>query len=298
MHNDPSLNKLRKVAIVGVGLIGGSIGLAMRAAGLKIKRVGIGRRRLTLDRALEYDAVDEATLDMAEGVRNVDLVVVCTPIGIMGRMFEEMAPHLAEGAIVTDAASTKAQVVTTATRLLPSRVRFVGSHPIAGSEKTGVEFARADLFQHAVCIVTPVAKSDPEAVQTVQAFWAALGGHVHALTPSRHDQVLARVSHLPHAVAAALVLLARTGGATDFAGTGFGDTTRIASGDPALWRDIFGSNREAVLAALERLEKELANFRRALKAGDDRALMDWLGRAKAVRDEWVSKRYAKKEVEP
>lgn len=289
---------LDKIAIVGVGLIGGSIGLAIRAGGSATVRVGIGRRRETLDKAIEYDAVDEATTDMAAGVAGAGLVVVCTPIGSMGEMFKQMAPHLSDGAVVTDAGSTKAKVVALAERTLPKRVRFVGSHPIAGSEKTGVEYARADLFQRAVCIVTPSRRSDPAAVEMLRGFWTALGGHVHALSPSRHDQVLARVSHLPHAVAAALVLLAQAGRSSDFAGTGFGDTTRIASGDPALWRDIFASNRDAVLKALDLLDRELHRFRRAVQSGDDDGIVEWLARAKASRDAWVRMRYAQKEVEP
>ena len=298
MHKSLSKKSLNKIAIVGVGLLGGSIGLAMRAAGYTTKRVGIGRRKESLDKALEYDAVDEVTVDMASGVRDADLVVVCTPIGIMEGMFEQMAPHLPEGCIVTDVGSTKATIVRLADRLLPRTVHFIGSHPIAGSEKTGVEFARADLFQHAVCIVTPAKRCDPAVGNAMVEFWKSLGSHVHTLEPKKHDQVLAQVSHLPHAVAAALVLLAEQGKSTMYAGTGFGDTTRIASGDPALWRDIFGTNREAVLKALDALEHELHNFRKAVKDGDDSALVAWLSKAKAARDAWVRQRYAHKEVEP
>lgn len=298
MHNALSDNKLNKIAIVGVGLIGGSLGMAIRAAGSSARRIGIGRRRTTLDMALAYDAVDEVTLDMAEGVRQADLVVVCTPIGVMQPMFEAMAGHLPDGCLVTDVASTKAEVVRMAERTLPKTVRFVGSHPIAGSEKTSVEFARADLFQKAVCIVTPTRRSDPVAVRDLLALWQAVGGHPYTLPPARHDQILARVSHLPHAVAAALVLLADAGRGTRYAGTGFGDTTRIASGDPALWRDIFGSNRASVLKAIDALDRELKRFRRIVQTGNDEALLAWLGRAKATRDAWVQQRYAQKEVEP
>lgn len=296
--NTLSKNKLSKVAIVGVGLIGGSLGMAIRASGCPARRVGIGRRRSTLDMALAYDAVDEVTLDMAEGVCGADLVVVCTPIGVMRPMFEAMAGHLSAGCLVTDVASTKAEVVRMAERILPEGVRFVGSHPIAGSEKTSVEFARADLFQKAVCIVTPTRRSDPAAVRDLLALWAGVGGHPYTLSPSRHDQILARVSHLPHAVAAALVLLADAGKVTRYAGTGFGDTTRIASGDPALWRDIFGSNRAAVLKAIDALDRELKRFRKIVKTGDDKALLSWLAKAKVTRDAWVQQRYAQKEVQP
>jgi len=298
VHNYLSKKPLRSVAIVGVGLLGGSIGLAIRAAGFATTRIGIGRRKEPLDKALEYDAVDEVTMDMSVGIRQADLVVVCTPIGIMPAMFEQMAPHLADDCIVTDVGSTKSAVVRMARKHLGRNARFIGSHPIAGSEKTGVEFARADLFQRTVCIVTPTTKSEPAAVQTVMEFWKALGSHVHKLSPTRHDQVLARVSHLPHAVAAALVLMAERSRSTSFAGSGFGDTTRIASGDPTLWRDIFGTNREAVLKALDVLERELHQFRRAVLNKDDEALVAWLAKAKTARDAWVKQRYAHKEVEP
>jgi len=292
------INELRRVAIVGVGLMGGSLGLAIRAAGARARRIGIGRRQSTLDLALSYDAVDEVTLDMAEGVRKADLVVVCTPIGAMESMFKAMAEHLPDGCLVTDVASTKAQVCRIAERILPRRVRFVGSHPIAGSEKTSVEYARADLFQNAVCIVSPTRRSDPVAVRNLIGLWRAVGGHPYTLSPRKHDQVLARVSHLPHAVAAALVLLADAGKGTRYAGTGFGDTTRIASGDPALWRDIFASNRTAVLHAIDRLEQELKRFRRMIQTDDGKALLAWLSKAKAARDAWVRQRYAQKEIEP
>jgi prephenate dehydrogenase len=298
VHKTLIKNELKKIAIVGVGLLGGSIGLAVRATGSPAQRVGIGRRRTTLEKALAYDAVDEVTLDMAEGVRDADLIIVCTPIGVMRSMFEQMADHLPSGCIVTDVGSTKVQVVRLAESILPKHGRFVGSHPIAGSEKTSVEFARADLFQKAVCIVTPTRRSDAAAVNGLRAFWEALGGHTYSLSPAAHDRVLARVSHLPHAVAAALVLLADAGKGIRYAGTGFGDTTRIASGDPAMWRDIFASNRDSVLRAIDALERELKRFRRIVQTNDGRALLAWLGKAKARRDAWIQQRYAQKEIEP
>ncbi len=298
MHKALSLQKLQKIAVIGVGLLGGSLGMAVRAAGLKARRVGIGRRSTTLEKALAYDAVDEVTLDVGEGVRDADLVVVCTPIGVMESMFRQMADHLPDGCVVTDVGSTKAEVVRLAERVLPRRVRFVGSHPIAGSEKTSVEFARADLFQNAACIVTPSRRSDAAAVNLLVELWSMVGGRSHVLPPSKHDRILARVSHLPHAVAAALVLLGDMGKATRYAGTGFGDTTRIASGDPALWRDIFATNREAALKALDGLERELERFRRLVEKGDDAGVEAWLARAKGKRDAWVRQRYAQKEIEP
>jgi prephenate dehydrogenase len=252
----------------------------------------------SLEKAVTFDAVDEITLDPAEGVRGADLVIVCTPISAMRSMFEAMAPHLPKGCLVTDVASTKAEVVRLAERVLPGHVRFVGSHPMAGSEKTSVEFARADLFQNAACIVTPTRKSDAAAVAALSEFWKRVGGHVQLLTPRAHDVAMARVSHLPHAVAAALVLLAGARRGTRYAGPGFGDATRIASGDPDLWRDVFASNRTAVLRALDALNGELKRFREILETRNDQALATWLGKAKAKRDAWIASRYAQKEVQP
>jgi prephenate dehydrogenase len=290
--------ELKTIAIVGVGLIGGSIGLGLRAIGCAARRIGIGRRRESLDKALAYDAVDAVTLDPREGVHEADLVIVCTPIGAISEKFQQIAEHLPDGCLVTDVASTKVEVVALARKHLPSHVRFVGSHPIAGSEKTSVEYARADLFENAVCIVTPTPSSNPEAVESLTAFWRELGGHSRVLSPARHDHVMARISHLPHAVAGALVRLAEKGKSTDYAGTGFGDTTRVASGDPTLWRDIFASNRSAVLKAITMLRRELEAFEDALQNQDDKALVAWLEKAKNSRDAWLRKRYTQKEMGP
>ena len=202
-----NLGELERIAVVGVGLLGGSIGQALRAAGFAGTRVGIGRRESSLKAALACEAVDEITLDAAQGVRGAQLVVVCTPIAQIEGLLRQMAPALKPGVYVTDVASTKAKVARMAERLLPPKVRFVGSHPIAGSEKTGVEFARADLFQHALCIITPTARTAPATVRWMEQFWRAIGATTAIMGPRRHDVLLARVSHLPHAVATALVNL-------------------------------------------------------------------------------------------
>ncbi len=298
MDNVLSLKTLDKVAIIGVGLLGGSVGLALRAAGAGAQRVGIGRRRSSLNRALAYDAIDEATLSFAKGLRGAQLAVVAVPLGSFPAIFGKMAPHLEPECIVTDVGSTKAYVVRLARRILPAHARFVGSHPIAGSEKTGVEFARADLFDRAVCIVTPCPGSDESDTQAVVQFWEQLGGCVRTLSPAAHDEVMARVSHLPHAIASALVNLATTDRAINAAGTGFQDVTRVASGDPGLWLDIFLTNRRAVLSAIHAFQRELRRFRRHLAATDKRALMDLLAKAKTGRDEWIQAKYAQREISP
>ncbi len=291
-------SKLERVAIVGVGLLGGSIGHALRAAGFTGTRVGVGRRASSLETALACEAVDEVSLDVARGVRGARLVVVCTPIAQIEEMFRGMAPALAAGAYVTDVGSTKASIVRMAQRLLPAKVRFVGSHPIAGSEKTGVEFARADLFDRALCILTPTTRTAPGTVRFIREFWEAIGAATQIMDPRRHDTLLAQVSHLPHAVATALVNLSARNGAIGVAGPGFADVTRVASGDPGMWRDILRTNRTAMVRALDRLTAELKQLRKRLNDDDADALHKWLAAGKSNRDEWIVNRYRKKVLPP
>lgn len=298
MHNILKDKSLKQISIAGVGLLGGSVGLALRAAGFAGRRLGIGRRESSLKAAIEYGAVDEVTQDVAAGVAAADLVILCSPIGQFEDLMRRMAPALPPTARVTDVGSTKQEVIRMAARCLPRGVRFVGSHPMAGSEKTGVEFARADLFDRAVCLITPTPKTDPADVEWLDAFWRALGGHTRVLTPQRHDALLARVSHLPHAVATALVQMALKDAAIEVAGPGFGDTTRIASGDPALWTDIFRTNREAVCKAVDGLIAELTRFRDRLASDETTALFDWLQQSREARDAWVARRYKKDELPP
>lgn len=292
------LNDLGQVSIVGVGLLGGSIGLALRAAGCSARRVGIGHRATSLQKAIECDAVDAVTQDVVEGVSGARLVILCTPIGQMEPLLDRMAPALAPGTYVTDVASTKMQIVQMAERILPHHVRFVGSHPMAGSEKTGVDFARADLFQLATCILTPTARSKPATVRWMRRFWEALGCRTVVASPDTHDRMLAYVSHLPHAAAAALVGLAVRESAIDLAGPGFADTTRIASGNPAMWTDIFRTNRPWMLEAIDRLIAELTSLRQKLDRDEARAVVEWLTAGQKARDEWISRRYRKKVLPP
>lgn len=286
---------LTRIAIVGVGLLGGSIGLALRANGFKGRRVGVGRRAESLAAAMQYGAVDEVTQDAAAGVVGAELVVLCAPIGQFEGLMRAMSPGLKPATLVTDVGSTKVEVVRMARRCLPKATRFVGSHPMAGSEKTGVEFARADLFERAVCLITPTPPGDEAGVKLLEDFWQALGGHTRLLTPQRHDALLARVSHLPHAVATALVRLALKDAAIDLAGPGFGDTTRIASGDPAMWTDIFRTNRRAVCKAVDALIAELKSFRERLGDDDAEAIRAWLEMSRRERDAWVARRYRQEE---
>jgi prephenate dehydrogenase len=292
------MKNLDQVSIVGVGLLGGSIGLALQAIGFTGRRVGVGRRASSLRKAMEAEAVDEVTRDMAKGVAHADLVVLCSPIGRFESLLTAMAPHLKPGAIVTDVGSTKVEVVRIAQRILPKHVKFVGSHPIAGSEKTGVAFARADLFDRALCLITPTKNTDKTATRTVRKLWQELGGQTLTISPADHDRLLARVSHLPHVVATALVHLSLKNDAIDLAGPGFADTTRIASGDPNMWTDILGTNRKAMIESIDLLIAELTRLRNRLDRDQIQAICDWLGAGKQARDRWINRRYRKKVLPP
>ncbi len=298
MHKGFQIKNLSRISILGTGLLGGSIGHALRAAGFEGTRVGIGRRNSTLKKAVACEAVDETTRDIKAGVANADLTILCTPIGSFENLLPEIRDGLHPGAYVTDVASTKAEVVRLARKILPKSAHFVGSHPMAGSEKTGVEYARADLFENALCLVTPTKQTSEHAVQWIRGFWETIGGHTLVMSPRQHDNLLAWVSHLPHAVATALVNLALQNSAIELAGPGFADSTRIASGDPNMWTDIFLSNQKATLQAVDRLIKELTRFRNRLQREDAKALQKWLADGKKARDDWLSKQYKNKALFP
>jgi prephenate dehydrogenase len=272
-----------QITIIGVGLIGGSVGLAAKARGVARRVVGVGRDARNLARAVERGAIDAFDTDPAEGVRLADLVVVCTPVDRVAETVLRLAPHCRDGAIVTDAGSTKAALVGDIERGLRDGVHFVGAHPIAGSEKTGVEHARADLFDGRATVVTPTPRTNEAACARVTDFWRALGSRVSTMPPDDHDEALAFTSHLPHAVASAVAgatdpeLLALTAG-------GFRDVTRVAAGDPNLWAAIFEANRDAVLAALGAFTDRLTEFRKLLESGDRAGLERWLTEGKQVRD--------------
>jgi prephenate dehydrogenase len=271
------------VAIIGVGLLGGSLGLALREGRLARRVVGVGHRQESIDKAVAMGAVDEATLDPGAGVEGADLVVLCTAVRLIPVMAADVASRLKPGCIVTDVGSTKSFIVSELERILGGRARFVGSHPIAGSEKRGVDAARADLFRGAVCVVTPGERTDDDASNRVASLWHAVGAKVVTLGPAEHDAILARTSHLPHIIATLLVLMLQRGD-QGFAGPGFRDTTRIASGDPDIWLDIVSTNHAAILDALNFFSTRIDDLRRAISHGDANRIRDILAQAKAQRD--------------
>ena len=274
--------RIERLSIIGVGLLGGSIGLAVKSALSGCEVVGYGHRAETLERAISVGAIDRGSGDLAGAVAGSDLVILCTPVGLLEEMLHGISGSLKGGAIVTDVGSTKASVVAQAGKILKNCGDFVGSHPMAGSEKRGVEFARADLFRNAVCIMTPTAQTSPAALEHVEAFWKLLGMRTCTMSPEAHDAALAEVSHLPHALAAALVKM-QSPEALELAGKGFLDTTRIAGGDGGLWRDIFVDNAGNVRSALSKLRGLLDEFEGLLEAGRGEELRGWLEAAAARR---------------
>jgi prephenate dehydrogenase len=275
--------RIGTLSIVGVGLIGGSIGLAARRRQVARRVVGVGRLQGALDRARDRGAIDEGFLEPAQALRHTDVVIFCTPVDQIAEQVLAAAPLCASGTLLTDAGSTKAVVVRAVETRLPPGVAFVGSHPLAGSEKRGCEHADADLFQGRLVVVTRTVHTDPTALERTETFWRALGAEVRVMDPEAHDQALAMTSHLPHLVATVLAaaLPPELHGLT---ATGFRDTTRVAGGDPALWTGVFAHNRAAVLDALGRFEAGLARFRAALEVGDAEAVGSLLAQAKQVRD--------------
>jgi prephenate dehydrogenase len=275
--------KFKTLTIVGVGLIGGSIGLAVRERGLAHRIVGAGRHQNSLDRARAIGAIDEGSLDLAAAVHRADLAVFCTPVDRLAEQVLAAAPGCAQGTLLTDAGSTKAAIVGDIECRLPGHVAFVGSHPLAGSEKRGPEHADPRLFQDRLTVVTRTTKTDPAALERTIAFWQALGSRVRIMTPQDHDQALAVTSHLPHLLASALAA-SLPANLLDLTASGFRDTTRVAAGDPSLWTGIFLQNRAAVLGQLDRLRARLAEFQHALAAADRPALDALLSQAKRIRD--------------
>jgi prephenate dehydrogenase len=276
------LERSATVAIVGVGLIGGSIGLSLRAGSPGGRVIGIGRSAERLREAVALGAIDEATTDLDAGVAAADVVVVCTPVTQIADDVRQAAAHGPADLLVTDAGSTKRGIVEAVESEARSRAVFVGGHPLAGSERTGVAHARADLFEGRVCVLTPTARTPPDRLDRAHGFWTRLGCRVIELDPATHDQALALTSHLPHAVAAALAA-AIPADALRLAAGAYRDGTRVAGSDASLWTGIFLENRTPLLQALDRFQDQLKTFRQALEAGDEQTMGSWWAAARARR---------------
>jgi prephenate dehydrogenase len=288
------VRSIGKLVIIGVGLIGGSFALAMKRAGLVGQVVGVGRSLDNLNRAIELGVIDAASQDPAQAVAGADLVMVATPVGQMGRVFDAIAPVLPAQAIVTDAGSTKGDVAQLMRAHLPEHLAYcVPAHPIAGSDRSGAAAAQYGLFEQRRVVLTPLEATLPEAAEAVGQWWQASGARVFSMRADEHDAVFASVSHLPHLLAFAYVEMVanKTDAARcfDFAATGFKDFTRIAGSHPEMWRDISLANREALLADLRAYQAGLAQLTQWVEAGDGAALEQMFQHAREARVQWAQR---------
>ncbi len=281
-----------QVTIIGVGLIGGSLGMILRRKGLAARVIGVGRRVENLKTAVELGAIDRYVVDPKDGVRDADLVVLATPVGTYDRHLTEWASCLRKGAIVTDVGSVKGLLVEQAERAMPAGVHFVGAHPIAGKEKTGVAAGSDQLFMGARCIITPTKTTDPQALEQVRTMWQETGSTVLTMDAHLHDKILGAVSHLPHVAAFALMnalaeIREQQIPSLDLAGHsggGLRDTTRIAASSPEMWRDIFLWNRDNVVTFIEAYERSLSQLKQLIQVGDAAGIEKELERARQERE--------------
>ena len=278
-----------KIALIGIGLIGGSIALEARKRGLARKIVAATRSAETAAKANELKLTDHCGTDLAAACEDADLVIVCTPVGACGAAAKAIAPKLKPGCIVSDVGSVKQAVIADMQPHIPAGVHFVPAHPVAGTEYSGPEAAILGLFDERWCILTPLPDVDPAAADRLEAFWKALGSEVNRLDPANHDRILAITSHLPHLIAYTIVGTADDLGGhlnsevLKYAAGGFRDFTRIAASDPTMWRDVFLNNREAVLEMLGRFSEDLTALQRAIRWGEGDMLFDLFTRTRAIR---------------
>jgi cyclohexadieny/prephenate dehydrogenase len=279
----------KKLALIGFGLIGGSIARGAREQGLAAEIVTTARSAKTRARVAELGIVDAVVETNAQAVKDADLVILCIPVGACGAVAEEIGPYLAPGVIVSDAGSVKGAVVKEMAPHLPASAHFVPAHPVAGTEHSGPDSGFAELFINRWCILTPPEGTDAGAVERLRTFWAALGARVEIMTPDHHDLVLAITSHLPHLIAYTIVGTAdelaqvTSSEVIKFSAGGFRDFTRIAASDPTMWRDVFLANKDAVLEMLGRFNEDIAALTRAIRRGDGEALFEHFTRTRAIR---------------
>ncbi|MBW8726130.1 MAG: prephenate/arogenate dehydrogenase family protein [Inquilinus limosus] len=279
----------KRLALLGIGLIGSSVARAARKHGLAAEIVGHSRRRETRDEAMALGFLDRVEADPAAAVAGADIVMICAPMGAYEQLAKAIAPALAPGAVVTDVGSVKGMVAKTIAPYLPAGVHLVPGHPIAGTEHSGPSAGFAELFIDRWCVLTPEPGVDPQAVAKVEALWRGMGMMVERMTAEHHDRVLAITSHIPHLIAYTIV-----GTASDmeeatqaevirFSAGGFRDFTRIAGSDPVMWRDVFLTNKDAVLEVLQQFTEDLVRLQRAIRRGEGDTLQSWFTRTRAIR---------------
>jgi prephenate dehydrogenase len=284
----------KKLTIIGVGLIGGSLAMVLRKKGMVGEIVGVGRGIPNLELAVKLDVIDKFTTDPASGVLDADLVVIATPVASICEIVRGISHHLKEGAIVTDVGSVKGAIVKEAEGLLPKGVHFVGGHPIAGTEESGVGAAFPTLFDGYRCILTPTDRTDKGALEKVRKIWEAAGSEVILMDAEKHDRILAAVSHLPHVIAYSLVntvddVRDYEESILSYSAGGFRDFTRIASSSPEMWRDICLLNRDAILDMITRFEKTLSRLKGYIKGSDGHAIFKEFDKSKRARDSIVKR---------
>lgn len=278
-----------RVALIGLGLIASSMFWAMKRGGLAGEVTGYARTEATRETARRIGLCDRVCDSAAEAVEGADLVVLCVPVGAMGKVAEDIAPHLKPGATITDVGSVKQDVIASVGPHVPEGVHFIPAHPLAGTEHSGPESGFAELFDNRWCLVVPVEGTDPEATARLRALWEGMGAHVDEMEPAHHDLVLAVTSHTPHLIAYTMVGVADDlGRVTDsevikYSAAGFRDFTRIAASDPTMWRDVFLTNRQATLEILGRFTEELFALQRAIRTGNGDLLHDYFTRTRAIR---------------
>lgn len=276
------------VAIVGTGLIGGSIGLGLKKRGLATTIIGVGHRKVSINKALKIKAIDEGTLKVEEAVKHADIVILATSVSLIPDHAKKIIPLMKRSAILTDVGSAKGYIVSQVNKEIESKCDgkkpiFIGAHPIAGSEQRGIGSARPDLFEGSVCVLTPTSLNPKKGITKLSNMWKALGARISIMTPSKHDEILALVSHLPHFVASSLAGVINEKH-WKFAASGLRDTTRIASGDPELWLSISKQNKQEIIKALRCFSEEIKCTLNDLEQGNDKKLLGRLKKAKTVRD--------------
>jgi cyclohexadieny/prephenate dehydrogenase len=278
-----------RLALIGVGLIGGSIARATREYGAARTIVATARSEATRKRVVELGIADQVVATNAEAAKDADLVIVCIPVGASGPVAQEIATSLKPGAIVSDVGSVKGAVLKDMAPHIPKSVHLIPAHPVAGTENSGPDSGFAELFVNRWCILTPPEGADAAAVEKLHAFWSALGANVEVMTAEHHDMVLAITSHLPHLIAYTIVGTAEEFSSVSrsevlkFSAGGFRDFTRIAASDPTMWRDVFLHNKDAVLEMLAQFSEDLAKLTRAMRRGDGDTLFDHFTRTRAIR---------------
>ena len=273
----------KKVTIVGVGLMGGSLGLALKKYGLAKEVVGLSYRQSSLVQAIKNKAIDIGLTDISKAIKNAELVVMAAPVESIVKLFPSITPHLKRNCIVTDMGSAKVEIVEAAEKHLQNSSFFIGSHPLVGSEKKGAEFADPDLFDKAMCVITPNEKTNKMALGKIKHLWEKLGMKVKTLSPERHDEILGQTSHLPHLVAYGL-MNAINEDALEIFPQGLKDATRIAASHPKMWSDICMSNSQNIVSSLDRYIQCLSQMRKAIVDKNENLLIDLFSKTKIKRD--------------